>query len=70
MKNTLKDELYPIISDCLIEKLRRDFPNILPEKEISQFELGRLIGRQDVIGKLVTEKEYQEKAPLDIEEEE
>lgn len=57
---------YPIITDELINCLFKDFPNQLPEKEISEFELGRLIGQQDIINKLIREKEYNENNVLEL----
>ncbi len=60
---------YPAISDALIEVLKRDYPNTLPKKEVSPFELGRLIGQQEVVDKLIFEKEFNEKNPLNEEEE-
>lgn len=73
MKNHTEGELYlnsyPIISDALIQVLQRDFPNKLPQKEISAFELGRLLGQQDVINKLIVEKEYNENLLQEDEEE-
>ena len=41
MKNT-----YPEINEILIRKLKEDFPNKLPEKEINAYQLGFLIGQQ------------------------
>lgn len=55
-----KYKLYPIISNKLIKRLKEDYPNKLPDKQVSDFELGRLVGRQDIIDKLVHEKEYSE----------
>ena len=52
---------YPEISDKLIECLERDFPNKLPRQKISEYELGVLVGRMDVIDKLKVEKDYNEK---------
>ncbi len=52
---------YPNISNELIECLKSTFPNKLPLKQISEFELGVLIGQQRVIDQLKIEKEYQEK---------
>lgn len=66
----MKNSNYPIISDALIEKLKADFPNKLPTKEVNSFELGRLIGQQDIIDKLTMEKFYNEQASLDEDEEE
>ena len=60
MKKHSESELYlnayPFISDELIEVLKRDFPNTLPKKELSPFELGKLVGHQEVIEKLITEQ--------------
>ena len=48
-----KDKLkYPSIPDILIQCLSRDFPDVLPRKEVSSYELGRLTGQQEVIDKL------------------
>lgn len=52
---------YPQIPDSLIECLYRDFPNILPRKELTPFELGRLIGQQDIIDKIKFETKEEEK---------
>ncbi len=52
---------YPAISDKLIESLERDFPNKLPENYINDYELGILIGQQNIINKLKFEKDYNEK---------
>jgi hypothetical protein len=57
-KNELKD--YPIIDDLLIECLQRDFPDKLPNTYVNDFQLGVLLGQQNVIEKLITEKMYQE----------
>lgn len=56
--NTIKE--YPQISDLLIEVLERDFPDKLPREYKDNYELGILIGQQQVIDKLKTEKHYQE----------
>lgn len=61
---------YPAISDALIEVLKRDYPNKLPDRDISAFELGRLIGQQDVVDKLIFEKNFNETNTLDEEKEE
>jgi len=52
---------YPEISDKLIECLERDFPDKLPRQKISEYELGVLTGRMDVIDKLKFEKDYNER---------
>ncbi len=48
---------YPFISDELIRELKKDFPNKLPKAEITPFELGKLIGHQEVIEKLIIEQQ-------------
>lgn len=60
LNSTNLDNTYPIISDKLIECLERDYPNQLPENEISPFELGKQIGIQTVIKKLKIEKQFNE----------
>ena len=57
---TMENYNYPIIEDKLIDCLKRDYPNCLPEDLLTDFELGRLIGQQDVIKKLIAEKQYNE----------
>ena len=51
------ENYYPLITDKLLQALERDFPNELPKKQISEFELGVLIGHQQVIDKLKFEKD-------------
>lgn len=60
MKNEITIKEYPQITDTLIEVLERDFPNKLPKNFKDMYELGILIGQQQVIDKLKAEKEYQE----------
>lgn len=43
---------YPLISDATIQYLHEAFPNKLPTAKVSEFELGRLIGMQEIIGHL------------------
>ena len=43
---------YPLISDATIQYLHEAFPNKLPTTKVSEFELGRLIGMQEIIGHL------------------
>lgn len=52
---------YPSFSIKLIDRLIEDFPNRLPEKQISDFELGYLIGQQSIIKKLQFEYDKAEK---------
>lgn len=56
---------YPNISDKLLECLINDFPDNLPRKYLTEFELGVLVGHQEVIDKLKIEKEYNENKNLE-----
>ena len=58
----MNTKTYPPISDKLIESLERDFPNILPTNYIDSYELGILIGQQNIINKLKIEKLYNEES--------
>ena len=51
---------YPRITEALINKLKEEYPNKLPTKLISEYELGYLIGQQSVIDKLSLVYEEQE----------
>lgn len=51
---------YPYINSKLIDKLKIDFPNILPDRYINDYELGFLIGQQSIIKKLEFELKEQE----------
>lgn len=55
-----KENNYPNISNKLLECLIRDFPNELPNHYVNDFQLGVLIGQQQVIDKLKTEKKFNE----------
>lgn len=55
---------YPLISDKLIDCLVRDFPDRLPRNFKDMYELGILIGQQQVIDKLKAEKQYNETKDL------
>ncbi len=57
--------IYPEINELLIKKLKEDFPNQLPQKEISSYELGYLIGQQSIINKLEFEMENQSDTETD-----
>lgn len=52
---------YPPISDILIERLSLDFPDCLPRKEVTSYELGFLAGQQSVIDKLKYEAREEDK---------
>lgn len=60
MKKTERFNSYPDVSDLLIRKLQDDFPNKLPKCEITPYELGRLVGQQEVIEKLIVEQQITE----------
>lgn len=51
---------YPIITDELIDCLKRDFPDKLPRYYLNKFQLGIRIGQQLVIDKLIHEKSLNE----------
>lgn len=55
-----KEYDYPTISDKLIQCLTRDFPDRLPRDYKDKYELGILVGQQQVIDKLKTEKVFNE----------
>ncbi len=59
---------YPEIDELLIRKLKEDFPNQLPQKEISNYELGYLIGQQSVIEKLEFEMNEQNEQGTKLDE--
>lgn len=60
---------YPIIDDRLIEVLQIDFPDKLPRQQLNDFELGKLVGHQELIDKLIFEQKYTRKEITDDEEE-
>ena len=62
------EQIYPKISNKLIECLEIDFPDVLPRREISAFELGKRIGQKEVINKLRNEKIYNEKEIINEDE--
>ena len=62
------EQIYPKISNKLIECLEIDFPDVLPRREISAFELGKRVGQQEVIDKLRNEKIYNEKEIINEDE--
>lgn len=59
-----KEYDYPVISDKLIECLSRDFPDKLPREYVDNYELGILVGQQQIIDKLKAEKQYNESVTL------
>lgn len=64
---TIHNYDYPVITNELIECLQRDFPDKIPRKQLSEFELGKLVGHQEVVDKLIVEKEYNEDKNLEKE---
>lgn len=67
-KKTTKNNTsnYPNISDKLIECLENDFIDKLPRKHLDSYELGVLVGNQQVIDKLKVEKAYNENLEGDL----
>lgn len=59
MEEETKDT-YPYVSDGMLKYLKRTFPNQLPSKEVSAFELGQLMGIQYVIQHLEQVKQWSE----------
>lgn len=55
-----KDYDYPNISNKLLDCLVRDFPDKLPREYKDNYELGILVGQQQVIDKLKAEKLFNE----------
>ncbi len=55
-----KDFEFPTISKKLIECLKEVFPDNLPTNYVDSYELGVLVGQQNVIRKLEAEKLYQD----------
>lgn len=60
MEKPNEDIIYPYIEDSLIQALELTYPNVLPTKEVSPYELGILVGEQRVIAKLKYEKSFLE----------
>ncbi len=54
-------QAYPYISGSLIKCLKNDFQDKLPRKFTDAYELGVLVGQQQVIDKLVLEKRFKDK---------
>lgn len=61
------DKNFPLITDKLINCLVTLYPDKLPLNQITDFQLGVLIGQQQVINKLKSEKELQENNELPFE---
>jgi len=53
MNTTNNNIEFPSISLELLEYLRFSFPNTLPIEEVSSFELGKLVGIQNLINHIV-----------------
>ena len=56
---------YPSISDELIRSLQTDYPNTIPLHYVDDYEQGKLVGQQEVINKLIAEKDFNEKEAID-----
>lgn len=51
---------YPTISDSIIKYLTEICPDNLPRTQISDFELGKLVGKQELIDHLKEAKKWSE----------
>ena len=52
---------YPYISDKTVKYFKEAFPDKLPTKQVSEFELGKLIGKQEIIRHLefINKQQYE-----------
>lgn len=60
MNDEIDNIKYPIITDSLIEYLTTKYPNKLPESYKNEYEIGKLIGQQDVINHLKQVQQWNE----------
>lgn len=60
MDNDEIKEEYPYIPDSVIIYLEKNFPDKLPKNEISAFNLGKEVGKQEIIQHLKTIKQWSE----------
>ena len=44
----------------LLQYLLKAFPNILPDSEVSPYELGVLVGQQEVVSKIIQKAKLEE----------
>ena len=64
----MRDELtilknnYPYIPYDTVEYFTKVFPDKLPNKNVGDFDLGRLIGQQDVIKQIKTVHKWSEES--------
>lgn len=60
MEDEIKADEYPYVSDSIIVYLEKAFPDKLPKEEISAFNLGKEVGKQEIIQHLKTIKKWSE----------
>jgi hypothetical protein len=63
---TTAEVLQPIVTDELIAKLRRVFPDV-PSRSMSHREIDHWVGNQEVLNYLVKLREEQQSDPLNLE---
>jgi hypothetical protein len=63
---TTAEVLQPIVTDELIAKLQRVFPDV-PSRSMSHREIDHWIGNQEVLNYLVRLREEQQSDPLNLE---
>lgn len=62
MRDELFKDNYPYIPYDIVDYFIKVFPDNLPSKEVGVFELGRLIGQQDVIKQIKTVHKWSEES--------
>ena len=60
MDDEIKEMEYPYVPDSIIIYLEKAFPDKLPKEEISAFNLGKEVGKQEIIQHLKTIKKWSE----------
>ncbi|MCD6320113.1 MAG: hypothetical protein J7M03_05470 [Candidatus Desulfofervidaceae bacterium] len=45
----------------LLQYLNKAFPNILPDHELTAYELGVLVGQQEVVSKIIQKAKLEDK---------
>lgn len=59
-----EEKKFPTINKKLIQVLKEIYPDKIPQRYVDSYELGILVGQQQVIQKLEAEREYQERESL------
>lgn len=55
----MEDEQFPAVDEGLVQALIERFPDRCPRGPVENFELGKLVGQQEVIAFLRSEMELQ-----------